>query len=45
MQLLIKEKEERIALNEGPAISLATKGGPQKQNPRVLEFLFKVIAI
>ena len=41
MQLLIKEKVDRIALNKGPAISLATKGGPKKQCPTIMQFLIK----
>ena len=41
VQSLIKEKEDRIALNKGPTISVARKGGPKKQCPRVLQFLIK----
>ena len=41
MQLLIKEKEEQIALNKGPAISSATKRGMTKQYTRVMQFLIK----
>ena len=38
---LIKEKEGCIALNKGLTVSLAKKGGPKKQSPRVLQFLIK----
>ena len=41
LKCLIKEKEGRIALNKGPTISLVKKGGPNKQIPRVLQFLIK----
>ena len=41
LKCLIKEKEGRIALNKGPTISLAKKGGPKKQIPKVLQFLIK----
>ena len=41
LKCLIKEKEGWIALNKGPTISLAKKGGPKKQSPRILQFLSK----
>ena len=41
LKCLIKEKEGRIALNKGPAIFLAKKGGLKKQSPRILQFLIK----
>ena len=41
LKCLIKEKEGWIALNKGPTISLAKKGGPKNQIPKVLQFLIK----
>ena len=38
----IKEKEDRIALNNGPTISPTRKGGQKKQNSKVLQFLIMV---
>ena len=41
LKCLIKEKDDQIALNQGPTISLAKKGGSKKQSPRILQFLIK----
>ena len=41
LKWLIKEKEGRIALNKSPTIFLAKRGGPKKQNPKVLQFVIK----
>ena len=41
LKCFIKEKEGRIALNKGPAISVAQKVGLKKQSPRVLQLLSK----
>ena len=38
----IKEKEDRIALNNVPTISPTRKGGQKKQSPKVLQFLIMV---
>ena len=39
LECIIKEKDDRIALNKGPIISPTRKGGPKKKSPRVLQFL------
>ena len=41
VQSLIKEKDDRIALNKGPTISPAKKGGPKKESTRILKVLMK----
>ena len=41
LKCLIKEKDDGIALNKGPTISLTRKRGPKKQSPRVLQFIIK----
>ena len=38
---IIKEKDDRIALNKGPKSDFARKGGLKKQTQRVLQFLIK----
>ena len=38
---IIKEKDDRIALNKGPKIAFARKGGLKKQSAMVLQFLIK----
>ena len=45
VQSLIKEKEVRIDLNNGPIISLARKGGTKKQSPKILLLPIKGTAI
>ena len=45
LECLIKAKDDRIALNKGPAISPTRNGGPKKQSPRVLQFLIRVTRV
>ena len=45
LECIVKEKEDRIALNKRPTISPTGKGGPKRQSPRVLQFLISVTRI
>ena len=41
MKYPIKEEEDQITFNKGPQFLLKRKGEPEKQSPRVLQFLTK----